>query len=173
MLDATTNTQPLVDPVRLNVFAGEVARKQDERERQLAEARRRQGELNLAEAENFLKVNALRPGVVALPSGLQYKVLAQGAGRPARPDSTVQARYVGRFISGEEFDRSQPGEPFEFSLRGGVIDGWLEAFRLMREGDRWELYVPPHLAYGEEGSPPVIPSNSLLIFEVELVRLVP
>ena len=117
-----------------------------------------------------LAVNAARPGVVSLPA-LQYEVLASGpagGARPSRADA-VTVRYVGRFLDGRVFNTS-PGEGREtttFPLQR-LIPGWIAALQLMRPGDRWRLWLPPHLAYGWRGKD-YIPPDSTLVFEVELV----
>jgi FKBP-type peptidyl-prolyl cis-trans isomerase FklB len=126
---------------------------------------------NAKQAEAFLSKNSLQEGVVSLPSGLQYKVLAKGEGATPKIDSKVEVHYAGTLIDGTEFDSSyQRGEPVSFPVNG-VIPGWTEALQLMKEGDKWQLVIPPQLAYGENGAPPVIPANSALVFEVELLKV--
>jgi FKBP-type peptidyl-prolyl cis-trans isomerase len=125
---------------------------------------------NLAKGREFLAANASRRGVVARPSGLQYEVLVEGAGPRPAADHIVTARYRGTRIDGTEFDGTEPdGEPATFPLRG-VVPGWQEALPLMAAGSKWRLYLPPDLAYGEQGSPPTIEPNEVLIFEVELLQ---
>jgi FKBP-type peptidyl-prolyl cis-trans isomerase FklB len=125
-----------------------------------------------AEAANaFLQDNAKKDGVVTLPSGLQYKVLSSGSGATPKVDSQVQVHYRGTLIDGTEFDSSYSrNEPVSFPVNG-VIAGWTEALQLMKEGDKWQLVIPPQLAYAERGAPPAIPPNSALIFEVELLKV--
>ncbi|NLE29099.1 MAG: FKBP-type peptidyl-prolyl cis-trans isomerase [Phycisphaerae bacterium] len=126
------------------------------------------GEKNLAEAKAFLETNAKKEGVKTLPSGLQYKVIKSGTGETPQATDKVKVNYVGKFLNGQEFDSSyKRGEPAEFNA-DQVIPGWTEALTMMKEGDKWELYIPPSLGYGEMGRGP-IPPNSLLIFEVELL----
>lgn len=118
----------------------------------------------------FLAENGKRPGVVTTGSGLQYEVLASGAGDGAKPGPTdlVTTHYHGTLIDGQVFDSSvERGEPMEFPV-DGVIPGWTEALQLMRPGDKWKLYIPSELAYGERGNIGIGP-NSVLIFEVELL----
>jgi FKBP-type peptidyl-prolyl cis-trans isomerase len=125
---------------------------------------------NLAKGREFLAANTSRRGVVTLPSGLQYEVLVAGSGPRPQADHIVTARYRGTRIDGTEFDGTEPdGEPATFPLRG-VVPGWQEALPLMAAGSKWRLYLPPDLAYGEQGSPPTIEPNEVLIFEVELLR---
>jgi len=128
---------------------------------------------NKAEAEKFLKENAMQEGVKTLKSGIQYKVIKEGTGKNPKPGSMVKVNYVGRFINGQEFDNSSKannGKPIEIDLQG-VIPGWQEVIPLMKEGSKWEVYIPPHLAYGEGDQR--MPPNSLLIFEIELVQAMP
>jgi FKBP-type peptidyl-prolyl cis-trans isomerase FklB len=126
----------------------------------------------LAEGRAFLAENAQRDGVVTLESGLQYEVLEEGTG--PRPDHSdvVSTHYEGRLLSGETFDSSMArGEPARFPV-DGVIEGWVEALQLMPVGSKWRLYVPPELAYGEQGAGGVIGPNETLIFDVELLEIV-
>lgn len=128
---------------------------------------------NLKEGTEFLEKNKKKKGVVALPSGLQYKVIKEGKGETPKPTDKVKTHYKGTLLNGEEFDSSyKRGTPFEVNMMGGVIKGWLEALALMKEGAKWEIYVPADLAYGERGSPPNIEPNSTLIFEIEVVEIV-
>ena len=123
--------------------------------------------------EEFLASNAENDDVVVLESGLQYTVLESGqdgAPSPTTSDS-VLAHYHGTFIDGTVFDSSvERGEPAQFGVTQ-VIAGWTEALQLMKVGDKWRLYIPYGLAYGESGSPPVIPPFSTLIFDVELLEV--
>lgn len=125
---------------------------------------------NLDTAKKFLDENKAKEGVIALPSGLQYKVLKAGSGKQPSLTSTVKVHYEGKLIDGTVFDSSiQRGMPAEFNVRG-VIMGWTEAIQRMKVGDKWQLFIPPNLAYGEQGTPDgSIAPNSLLTFEVELL----
>jgi FKBP-type peptidyl-prolyl cis-trans isomerase FklB len=126
---------------------------------------------NLKAAEAFLAENAAKEGVTTVPSGLQYKVLTSGSGKSPKESDRVTVHYRGRLIDGTEFDSSYSrGEPTSFGVNQ-VIPGWTEALQLMKEGDKWELYIPPNLAYGERGAGARIPPNSALIFEVELISV--
>jgi FKBP-type peptidyl-prolyl cis-trans isomerase FklB len=132
---------------------------------------RKEAEANLAEGTAFLDENKTKPGVVVLPSGLQYKVLEEGTGRMPTATERVKVHYRGTFVNGEEFDSSyKRNEPVEFQV-GGVIPGWTEALQLMKEGAKWQLFIPANLAYGERGRPPRMPPNSTLLFEVELIEV--
>lgn len=125
----------------------------------------------IEQGEMFLKMNKERPGVVTLPSGLQYEVLASGTGCKPRATDKVQCHYEGRLVDGTLFDSSvQRGEPAVFGVNQ-VIAGWVEALQLMSEGDKWKLYIPYHLGYGEQGAGGAIPPYSTLVFEVELLKV--
>jgi len=127
---------------------------------------------NLKAANEFLEENKKKEGVVTLPDGLQYKVLKSGNGSIPKDTNTVKVHYKGTLIDGQEFDSSyKRGEPAEFKLNQ-VIKGWTEALQLMHVGDKWELYIPPSLGYGENGAGQMIQPNSALIFEVELLDIV-
>ena len=124
-----------------------------------------------AEGEQFLAENAKKEGVVTLPSGLQYKVLKSGNGATPKASDSVECHYEGRLISGTVFDSSyQRGETATFGVTQ-VIAGWVEALQLMKEGDKWQLYIPYNLAYGERGAGAQIPPYATLIFDVELVKV--
>ena len=122
------------------------------------------------DGEAFLAKNKANPDVKTTASGLQYKVLKQGKGKTPKATDTVQAMYKGTLIDGTVFDQSPEPVPFPVNK---VIKGWTEALQLMREGDKWQLFIPAALAYGERGYPPEIPPHSVLVFEVELVAIAP
>ena len=136
-----------------------------------AETMKKLSEKNKADGEKFLAANAKKEGVKSLPSGLQYKVIAPGKGKSPKPSDTVTTQYKGTLIDGTEFDSSyKRGEPATFPV-SGVIAGWTEALQLMKEGAKWQLFLPPNLAYGERGAGAVIGPNATLIFEVELISV--
>ena len=139
--------------------------------REKAQERNRQAtERNKLEGEAFLTENKTKEGVVSLPSGLQYKVLRSGTGPSPKETDTVEANYRGTLIDGTEFDSSyKRGQAAVFPVNG-VIAGWTEALQLMKVGDKWQLFIPPGLAYGERGAGPIGP-NATLIFDVELVSI--
>jgi FKBP-type peptidyl-prolyl cis-trans isomerase FklB len=121
-----------------------------------------------ADNTKFLEENKSKEGVITLPSGLQYKVITEGKGPKPIASDKVKVDYVGTTIDGQEFDSStKAGKPLEFSL-GGVIAGWTEGIQLMPVGSKYILYIPYHLAYGEQGRPGSIPPYATLIFEIEL-----
>ncbi|MGA9565646.1 MAG: FKBP-type peptidyl-prolyl cis-trans isomerase [Candidatus Korobacteraceae bacterium] len=126
---------------------------------------------NKQEGQQFLATNKSKPGVVALPSGLQYKIVKEGTGpKPAATD-TVVCNYRGTLINGTEFDSSyKGGQPATFPV-DKVIKGWTEALQLMPVGSKWEVYVPSDMAYGERSPGPEIGPNSTLIFEIDLLSI--
>ncbi len=136
-----------------------------------AEAARVLGEKNKKEGEAFLAENSKKEGVKTLPSGLQYKVIAEGNGKSPKPADTVVVNYRGTLIDGTEFDSSyKRGQSATFPV-SGVIPGWTEALQLMQEGAKWQLALPSALAYGERGAGGSIGPNAVLLFEVELVAV--
>jgi FKBP-type peptidyl-prolyl cis-trans isomerase len=135
-----------------------------------AEIRKVEGEKNKKEGEAFLSENKKKEGVKTLPSGLQYKVIKEGTGKTPKATDAVVAHYRGTRLDGTEFDSSiKRNEPATFKL-DNVIQGWREAVLMMKEGSKWQIFIPSNLAYGENGAGP-IPPNAALIFEVELIRI--
>jgi len=121
--------------------------------------------------EAFLAENKTKEGVVTLPSGLQYKILKAGDGRKPTGADTVECNYRGSLINGTEFDSSyRTGKPAIFKVTG-LISGWTEALKLMPAGSKWQLFIPPQLAYGERGAGGAIGPNATLIFELELLSV--
>ncbi len=150
----------------LTALRTELIAKQQERQKTLAEKNKKEGEA-------FLAANAKKEGVKTLPSGLQYKVITEGKGKSPKATDTVTVNYRGTLIDGTEFDSSyKRGEPATFQVNG-VIKGWTEALQLMKEGSKWQLFIPSNLAYGERGAGGVIGPNATLIFEVELLSIKP
>ena len=130
-------------------------------------------EKNKKAGEEFLAENKKKPGVVTLADGLQYKVLVTGTGPSPKATDKVKVNYKGSLIDGRVFDSSyERNEPASFPLNQ-VIKGWTEALQLMHVGDKWELYIPSELGYGENGAGNMIEPNSVLIFEVELLEILP
>lgn len=122
-------------------------------------------------SEAFLEANKTKPGVVTLPSGLQYKIITEGHGKQPVDTDRVTVHYAGTLVNGKEFDSSyKRGQPAVFPV-GAVIPGWTQALKLMPVGSIWELYIPSSLAYGEHGAPPMIGPNETLIFKVELIGI--
>jgi len=142
-------------------------------ERQRA-AREEEAAQSQAEEKAFLEENAQKDGVVVLPSGVQYKVIeeGEGPGPGPGPEDRVKVHYRGTFVDGKEFDSSyRRNRPAEFGLNQ-VIKGWSEALQLMKVGAKWEIYIPGKLAYGDQGRPGIGP-NKMLIFEVQLLEIMP
>ncbi|THB79423.1 MAG: FKBP-type peptidyl-prolyl cis-trans isomerase [Desulfobulbaceae bacterium] len=130
-------------------------------------------EKNLAEGQAFLAENAKKEGVMVTESGLQYEVLEQGDGEKPAAEDIVKVDYVGTLIDGSEFDSSiKRGEPITFPVNQ-VIPGWSEALQLMAVGSKFKVAIPSELAYGETGAQPVIPPNSVLVFEIHLLGIEP
>jgi FKBP-type peptidyl-prolyl cis-trans isomerase FklB len=132
-----------------------------------------QGEKNKKDGEGFLVENKKKEGVKTTASGLQYKVLEEGKGKQPTADDSVEVQYRGTLIDGSEFDSSyKRGAPITFPVKG-VIKGWTEALLMMKEGSKWQLAIPPELAYGARAAGPLIGPNSTLIFELELLSVKP
>jgi len=150
--------------IALTKLQGELRAKQEE-------AMQKAGEINKKAGDDFLAQNKTKQGVVALPDGLQYKILKEGAGpKPAATDSVV-CNYRGTLLDGTEFDSSyKRGQPATFPVNG-VIKGWTEAVQLMPVGSKWQLFVPAELAYGNRAPSPEIGPNATLVFEVELLSI--
>ena len=126
---------------------------------------------NLKAGEEFLAANQQKPGVVALPSGLQYEIITEGNGPKPTASNNVTCHYHGTLIDGTVFDSSvKRGEPATFPLNR-VIKGWTEGVQLMPLGSKWRFFIPPNLAYGDRQTGPHIGPNSTLIFEVELLGI--
>jgi FKBP-type peptidyl-prolyl cis-trans isomerase len=156
------NSEPLISMELANSYIQEYFNKQISNE----------ATMNLEKSNAFLAENQAKEGVVTLPSGLQYKIITPGAGEYPKAEDQVRVHYRGTFIDGKVFDSSiDRGEPIVFGC-GQVIPGWTEALQLMQPGARWMLYIPPTLAYGEQGAGGVIGPNQALVFEVELIEIV-
>jgi len=157
--DALTN--PNVDPAKANKIVQQYM--------QTMEAKKYQA--NVEEGKKYLDENAKRPGVVTLPSGLQYEILKAGNGPVPKSSDRVKVHYTGTLINGNIFDSSvKRGEPAVFGVTQ-VIQGWVEALQLMPVGSKWKLAIPYSLAYGERGAGQDIKPFSTLIFEVELLAI--
>jgi FKBP-type peptidyl-prolyl cis-trans isomerase FklB len=128
-------------------------------------------EKNKAAGEAFLAENKSKPGVVTLPSGLQYKIITEGTGPKPTLNDKVKTHYHGTLIDGTVFDSSvERGQPISFPV-SGVIKGWTEALQLMPVGSKWKLFLPADLAYGDRQAGPKIGPNSTLVFDVELIAI--
>ena len=161
--DAMANKKPLLTDEQANSC---VMKLMNNKQESMAQG-------NILAGEKFLAENKSKPGVQTTASGLQYEVIRQGTGRKPTVTDSVEVNYAGTLINGNEFDNSyKRGQSITF-LVSGVIRGWTEALQLMPEGSKYKLYIPYQLAYGTNdvgnGS---IPGGSVLIFDVELLRVV-
>jgi FKBP-type peptidyl-prolyl cis-trans isomerase len=164
--DALANAKPALSEDELNAAIRQL---QVEMATRRAERAAAQAKANAEAGEAFLKANAAKPGVVSLPSGLQYQVITGGSGPKPTAASTVRTHYRGTLLDGTEFDSS--GEEVASFPVGQVIPGWTEALQLMSVGSKWRLWVPANLAYGARGAGQDIGPNATLVFEVELLGI--
>ena len=126
---------------------------------------------NVAAGKKFLEENGKREGVVTTASGLQYEVLKKANGAKPKADDVVTVHYVGTLTDGSVFDSSvERGAPIDLPV-GGVIQGWVEGLQLMNVGEKYKLYIPSELAYGDQSPSPLIPPSSVLVFELELLGI--
>lgn len=163
-----TGAKPAISPVEqqkiLKQFQQMLAAKMQQQDKNVAMK-------NLKQGKAFLAQNAKKPGVKTTASGLQYRVITKGKGAMPIDNSKVTVDYQGSLINGKVFDSSyKRGQPATFPV-DGVIPGWTEALKMMREGATWMLYIPANLAYGEHGAGQMIPPNSVLIFKVHLISV--
>lgn len=167
--DAIADKKSLLTPEEM---ANVLKEFQKERFAKLAEERKVAAETNLKEGETFLTANKAKEGIITLPSGLQYKVITQGTGKTPKATDQVTTHYRGTLVDGTEFDSSyKRGKPATFAVNQ-VIPGWTEALQLMKEGDKWQLFVPAKLGYGDRGVPGgKIGPNATLIFDIELISV--
>lgn len=165
------NQELLLQGVKDAIEGNKPQVKTTSRNKALAQIRAQRLQHNLEQSHAFLAGNAKKEGVVALDSGLQYRVIKAGEGNSPQANGSVTVNYRGTLIDGTEFDSSYDRDkPVTFQLKK-VIKGWREALQLMKEGAKWELYIPPELAYGKRTPNKTIPPNSALIFEVELIAV--
>ncbi|MDX1693341.1 MAG: FKBP-type peptidyl-prolyl cis-trans isomerase, partial [Ketobacteraceae bacterium] len=163
--------KPLLDPQEVMTTLKAL---QSRKMQEMQQAQQEVASENKEKSEAFLEENKAREGVKTTESGLQYEVISSGEEGAVSPDANdkVKVHYHGTLVDGTVFDSSvDRGEPIEFAV-GGVIKGWTEALQLMKKGDKWKLYIPSDLAYGERGAGPKIGPNSALIFEVELLDVI-
>ncbi|WP_024851240.1 FKBP-type peptidyl-prolyl cis-trans isomerase [Hydrogenovibrio kuenenii] len=165
LMDALKGVESPIDPVTIakafQQINEEMQAKQAERAKEAA-----------AEGEAFLAENAKKDNVVVLESGLQYEIIEEGNGDKPSAESVVSTHYHGTLIDGTVFDSSvERGQPAEFPVNR-VIAGWTEALQLMPTGSKWRLYIPYHLAYGEQGAGGMIGPYQALVFDVELLDIV-
>lgn len=125
----------------------------------------------VAAVKKFLEENAKREGVKTTESGLQYEVIKEADGPQPGPNDVVTVHYEGSLTDGTVFDSSiKRGSPIDLPV-GGVIPGWVEGLQLMHVGEKYKLYIPSELAYGEQSPSPLIPANSVLVFDLELLGI--
>ena len=168
--DTLTGAKPAMSDDEIRATLSDLTK--DLQQKQTA-ATKEKSEKNRKEGEEFLASNKSKEGIVALPSGLQYKILKAGDGPKPTAADTVVCNYKGTLIDGKEFDSSyKRGQPATFPV-GGVIKGWTEALQLMAVGSKWQLFIPPDLAYGDRQAGPDITPGSTLVFEVELMSIQP
>ncbi len=165
--DIVADNEPKVSPDEmkslLTVLQEKVRAEQVEQFRKLSEE-------NLAKSEAFLQANKSKTGIVVLPSGIQYRIIEEGDGPRPGLDSRVSVHYRGSKLDGREFDSSfARGTPEEFNVNS-VLKGWQEVLPLMKQGSTWQIFVPPELAFGARGNPPVGP-NEALMFDLKLVEI--
>ncbi|MFN3579315.1 MAG: FKBP-type peptidyl-prolyl cis-trans isomerase [Pseudomonas sp.] len=168
MRDALARETPRISEDELGEAFAELQRRATERSASLADEAMEANQAYLAD-------NADREGVTSTSSGLQYEIISEGDGDGARPseDDVVTVHYEGKLLDGTVFDSSiSRGEPVELPVNG-VIPGWVEALQMMRVGDKWKVTIPSELAYGARSPSPVIPPNSILVFEMELLEIAP
>jgi FKBP-type peptidyl-prolyl cis-trans isomerase len=168
--DTVSGTEPAMTDqeaqAAMTAFQAEMVAKKQEEMKKLGEENKKKGEAFLAE-------NKKKEGVKVTASGLQYKVIKEGDGKKPGAKDTVKVNYKGTLLDGTEFDSSyKRNEPATFPV-SGVIPGWTEALQLMKTGSKYEVVIPSNLAYGEAGAGGVIPPNATLVFEVELLSIVP
>jgi len=169
--DHTAFAQALTDHYSRNTLAMDLQAVNDTLRDAMADIQAKKHEPMIEDGRRFLIENAENPDVIVLESGLQYRVMKQGQGKSPKPTDRVTTHYHGKLISGKVFDSSvNRGTPATFPVNG-VIQGWQQALPMMKEGDKWELFIPYDLAYGENGAGSSIPPFATLIFEVELISV--
>jgi len=162
--DALTDVKPLLSEKEIHETMAAFQKEMMAKRQQIAKK-------NQEEGESFLAENKKKEGVQTLTSGLQYKVIKASKGKKPSLTDTVTVHYRGTLIDGTEFDNSyRRWEPATFPVKG-IIPGWTEALQLMEEGAKWQLFIPPNLAYGERGAGGKIGPNATLIFEIELISI--
>jgi len=151
--------------------ADEMRAAMESAQQKMLAARAASGEKAKAAGEAYLAANKKKKDVITRDSGLQYKVISMGKGKQPSADSSITAHYKGTLIDGSEFDSSYSrNQPATFNVNQ-VIPGWKEVLPLMHEGDKWQVFIPAELAYGERGSGGIIGPNETLIFEIELIKV--
>lgn len=166
--DAYGQTEPQVEVAEMRQLMMEL---QEQIRQERMAAFQQLAEDNQVRADEFLRQNESRTGIVTLPSGVQYRVIEEGEGSRPSLEDVVTVHYRGSKIDGREFDSSfRRGVPAVFQVNS-VIEGWQEVLPLMREGAMWQVFLPPELAFGVRGDPPIIGPNEALQFDIRLVKL--
>lgn len=148
----------------LKSFRDELQQRQAKRMAEAAAINRKKG-------EDFLAANKKKPGVVTLPDGVQYQILKKGNGKKPKATDRVEVHYTGTLVDGTVFQSTvERNEPANFTVNE-VIRGWGEVLQLMKEGDKWRVFIPTDLAYGAQGKGTAIGPNESLIFEIELLKV--
>ncbi len=173
-IDTKTMSQAINDVLNNKtpqLSAPEMRAAMEAAQQKLLAARAAVGEKAKAAGEAYLAANKKKKDVVTRDSGLQYKVISAGKGKQPTAESSITAHYKGTLIDGREFDSSYSrNQPATFKVNQ-VIPGWKEVLPLMHEGDKWQVFIPSELAYGERGSGNAIGPNETLIFEIELLKV--
>lgn len=163
----TTKTALMTDSTSEAALQDLLLRMQQQKESEEKAAAKK----SLDEQAQFLAKNVMDSTVKVTTKGVQYKVIKEGTGMTPKASDKVQVHYIGALLNGTEFDNSvKRGEPLEFPV-SAVIEGWQDLLLVMKEGEKVKAWIPSALAYGEEGVPPMIPANAMLVFEVELLKV--
>jgi FKBP-type peptidyl-prolyl cis-trans isomerase len=171
MADSLDNKRPRIDKEELETVVQSFHAEQQAKIKDHQETQQMAAEKNIQEGTAFLSENSAKDGVKTTDSGLQYKVITAGTGASPTADSRVEVNYRGTLVDGREFDASaKHGGSVELNV-SEVIPGWTEALQKMKEGAKWELYLPSELAYGPQGTGGIIGPSATLIFEVELLKV--
>ncbi len=166
--DSAAGKEPQVPTEEMVAMLTELQKKV---RKEQAEAFQKLSDENQSKSEEFLAANISKTGIVVLPSGIQYRIIEEGDGARPNMSSAVKVHYRGSKINGHEFDSSfARGVPEEFTVNT-VLKGWQEVLPLMKTGATWQIFVPPELAFGPRGNPPVGP-NEALIFDLKLVEII-
>ena len=166
--DSAAGRDPQVDIQEMRTLLSAL---QEKVRKEQLEAFQQLAQDNQAASEVFLEANKTKTGIVVLPSGVQYRIIEEGDGARPAMDSTVKVHYRGSKTDGAEFDSSfARGVPEEFVVNA-VLKGWQEVLPLMKQGSTWQIFVPPELAFGQRGNPPVGP-NEALMFDLKLIEII-
>ncbi len=172
-IDVSTFSKAMTDVFKNNPLAVAQDKASAILDSYIKEQQSKKFEKNVGEGKKFLEENAKKPGIKVLPSGLQYLVMKEGTGAMPKAGDKISAHYHGTLTDGTVFDSSvNRGEPFDFTVgQGQVIKGWDEALLKMHVGEKWKIFLPYDLAYGERGAGGSIGPFATLVFEVELLKI--